>query len=107
MTIWRDRGHFGPHRPLRVVRCVQTCAARPSQWECESADGATVYLRYRDDGSVGVGPDLEAAVVNTIHEFEEGGWSVTLEEFAARLPDWITIEGPALAEWPEDRARWQ
>lgn len=88
------KAQFGPHNPVRIINCRCTCWARPSQWECETDQGAAVYLRHRDHGSVGVGPGIDAAVENTIYEFDEGGWNVTLEEFASYLPDWITIELP-------------
>lgn len=79
-------------KPIVIHRCVQTCWARPSQWECQTTDGAAVYLRHRDHGSVGLGPSPDDAVNNTIYEFDEGGWSVTLEEFASYLPDWLQID---------------
>ena len=32
---------------MKIVNAVQTCLACPSQWDAETDDGKSVYIRYR------------------------------------------------------------
>jgi hypothetical protein len=34
-------------RVIKIVKCIQTCKAFPSQWDLFSDDGKKIYVRYR------------------------------------------------------------
>jgi len=56
----------GINHPL-VLESAHTCSACPDQYEGTLTDGTAFYLRYRSGhAELGVGADLDAAVMDTI-----------------------------------------
>lgn len=52
----------GPPR-LIVVEALKTCVACPAQWECQTDDEQSVYIRYRHGTlRMHVGVDIDDAV---------------------------------------------
>lgn len=84
--------------PITLVRCQMTCFAAPTQIECETTDGRFAYLRHRSGrGGVGIGTTMDEAVddwPNTFR-FHRDAYGMEIAEFAAMLPEWITIESEA------------
>ncbi len=48
---------------MMIKNLIQTCLACPSQWNAETEDGKTVYIRFRwGQLTVSVGNDMKAAL---------------------------------------------
>ncbi len=58
-ALCTDRGEV-----LMIIKnLVRTCIACPSQWEAETDDGRTVYIRFRWGClTIGIGSNIEEAV---------------------------------------------
>jgi hypothetical protein len=58
--------------PIIVTTLVRTSLRSPSQWEGQTSDGRTIYVRYRWGClEIGLGTSLDDAVANSPKLFEQ------------------------------------
>ena len=83
---------------MRIVKLYQTCPACPSQWEGETDDGRSVYIRYRYGrltmsvaaGGINAAVDAEPCVVVSHGDGLDG--YLTTDVMCELIPD---------VEWPQ------
>jgi len=81
--------------PITLINCWMHTWAVPTQIECETTDGRCAYLRHRSGkGGVGIGATMDAAVGDwpQTFAFEHEAYGLEIAEFAALLPEGITID---------------